>query len=373
MQDDYKSIKEALDKLRETVEELTGKKKLQYNKTISERCDGLKNDGQAVKDAFPQEVDWPNAPNKAETIRMVKEELPFRAKMLDESMRQAAEGLVVARKEACGVVVVGTLLLIVFAAIYVSIHACAKDPKYDKKIAGEFFNSIGKVKGVLLKPDVTFIDVRNAINALPSASPVKEGTTVTAKEDLLTAQFRERISYLKGFAETFENSEGRSADAQDKTGKQPPFTSSDQRIALLKEEIDKIEKDARILSAKDEFFWFWGFWRWLEILFWGEFGVITSILVWVSTQTECGKYTMASYNREKYWYITEVIVGPFVIIAAFFLLKQFIATILGGITEEDVSGSIYLTLGISFVLGLFIRRTFGIFDAIKDNLPLPKS
>jgi hypothetical protein len=373
MPDDYKSIKEALDKLQETVGELTDKKKVQYYKTILEKCDGLKNDLKRVADAFPLETAWPNTPDQDETIRIVKEELPFRAKMLDDSMRQAAEGLVIARTEACHVVMVGTILLIVFAVIYISLHVCAKAPKYDKNIAGEFFSSMGKVKGVLLKSDLTLSEVRDAINALPPASPVKEGATAAGKEDLFTAQFRERIGYLKGFVSTFEKSEVRSAGAQDNAGKQLPSASSDQRILSLKEEIDKIEKDARKLSANDGFFWFWDFWMWLEILFWGEFGVITSILVWVSTQTESGKYTIALYNREIYWYVTEIIVGPFVVIAAFFLLKQFIATILTGITAEEVRGSIYLTLGISFVLGLFIRRTYGIFDAIKDKLPLPKS
>ena len=43
------------------------------------------------------------------------------------------------------------------------------------------------------------------------------------------------------------------------------------------------------------------------------------------------------------------------------------------ITEEEIRGSIYLTLGISLTLGLYIRRTLGIFDFIKDKLPLPKS
>ena len=65
--------------------------------------------------------------------------------------------------------------------------------------------------------------------------------------------------------------------------------------------------------------------------------------------------------------------GPMVVVAAFFLLNQFISTLLQGFTEEDVKGSTYVTLGISFVLGLFVRRTPGIFDLAKNTLPLPKS
>jgi len=53
-----------------------------------------------------------------------------------------------------------------------------------------------------------------------------------------------------------------------------------------------------------------------------------------------------------------------------FLLKQFIGTLITGVTEEEVRGSTYLTLGVSFILDYFIRRTLGIFDFIKNKLPL---
>jgi len=63
------------------------------------------------------------------------------------------------------------------------------------------------------------------------------------------------------------------------------------------------------------------------------------------------------YERESPWYIAEVVIGPIIVVAAFFLLRQFVGTFMTGIAEEEVRGSIYLTLGISFALGLFIRRT----------------
>lgn len=140
----------------------------------------------------------------------------------------------------------------------------------------------------------------------------------------------------------------------------------------IKEGIEKLEKDATGFSKNDGFFWVFGYWRWLEILFWGEFGVIVGILAWVSTQLAAGKYTKLVFHYEKYWYLTEIFIGPIVVVSAFFLLKQFIGTLITGVTEEEVRGSIYLTLGVSFTLGYFIRRTLGIFDFIKNKLPLPK-
>jgi len=79
------------------------------------------------------------------------------------------------------------------------------------------------------------------------------------------------------------------------------------------------------------------------------------------------------FEDEIYWYLVEIIMGPIVVIAVFFLLKQFIGALMSGVSEEDVKGSIYMTLGVSFTLGLFIRRTLGIFNYIKDKLPLPNT
>ncbi|MCR4320012.1 MAG: hypothetical protein NUV74_06705 [Candidatus Brocadiaceae bacterium] len=146
----------------------------------------------------------------------------------------------------------------------------------------------------------------------------------------------------------------------------------DQLKITIKEGIEKLEKDATGFSKNDGFFWVFGYWRWLEILFWGEFGVIVGILAWVSTQLAARKYTKLVFHYEKYWYLTEIFIGPIVVVSAFFLLKQFIGILITGVTEEEVRGSIYLTLGVSFTLGYFIRRTLGIFDFIKNKLPLPK-
>lgn len=222
----------------------------------------------------------------------------------------------------------------------------------------------------------------------------------------LTLEFFERINILNGFIFTFNEICGSSTvnlaikDKLKKTISDIYGTSStnsadkelrlekeindilgtstvnsvvkDQLKITIKEGIEKLEKDATGFSKNDGFFWVFGYWRWLEILFWGEFGVIVGILAWVSTQLAAGKYTKLVFHYEKYWYLTEIFIGPIVVVSAFFLLKQFIGTLITGVTEEDVRGSIYLTLGVSFTLGYFIRRTLGIFDFIKNKLPLPK-
>jgi len=87
------------------------------------------------------------------------------------------------------------------------------------------------------------------------------------------------------------------------------------------------------------------------------------------------KYTLEVHRKERCWYLTEVLIGPVVVMAVFLLLKQSASVILSGIVTPEFSGaevSIYFTMGLSFVLGYFIRRTLGIFDAIKDKLPLLK-
>lgn len=100
--------------------------------------------------------------------------------------------------------------------------------------------------------------------------------------------------------------------------------------------------------------------------------MIVGILAWICTQAEVGGYTKGKYEKELPWYIAEMVMGPVIVVAVFFLLKQFVGTFIAGVAEEDVRSSIYLTLGISFALGLFIRRTLGVFNFIKDKLPLPK-
>jgi hypothetical protein len=177
-------------------------------------------------------------------------------------------------------------------------------------------------------------------------------------ENFFTNTFGHRLAALSGLAS------GSLTDT---------LKATDQRAVALKDGIEKIRVEALSLAKNDNFFWVSGIWKWLEIIFWGEFGVIVSIMVWVSTQFSDGKYTREIFSKEWRWYLTEIVIGPIVVTTAFFLLSIIISGFLEGITEEQIRSSIYLTLGVSFTLGFFIRRTLGILDFIKNKLPLPSS
>ncbi len=359
MADDFNSIKSELEKLKKNVEELSAIKN-----NISERYDKLKNEVDVLlSTAFCSPDTWSKAQaNQADIIKKVREELPNNLKILN----QANSELTIAISESWIVTGGGIVVLIALIVFYITLHYKSTIPSYDKNKTTEFFSNIGTVKAALTKSQV---NPQEIISALMKFSD--------KDTDVLTSEFKERISFLKGLSSTFSASDSQSVKA-DKTkptthkkADAPPLAQTDQRVVVIKEEIEKIDKEAKALSKNDGFFWITGYWKWLEIVFWGEFGVIVGILAWVCTQAEGGKYTKGMFKREIYWYLTEIFIGPIIVIAVFFLLKQFIGVIMTGITEEDIRGSIYLTLGISFTLGLFIRRTLGIFNIIKDKLPLP--
>jgi hypothetical protein len=359
MADDFNSAKGELEKLKKNVGGLSAIKS-----KISERYDKLKNEVDVLLNTALSSPDaWSKAQaNQADIIKKIREELPDNLKMLN----QANSDLTIATRESWIITGAGIVVLIALIALYITLHYSSTIPSYDKNKTKEFFSNIGTVKATLAKSQV---NPQEIISALMKFSD--------KDTDMLTSEFKERISFLKGFSSTFSATDNQSVKANKtkptahKNADASPLAQTDQRVVVIKEEIEKIDKEAKALSKNDGFFWITGYWKWLEIVFWGEFGVIVGILAWVCTQAEGGKYTKGMFERERYWYLAEVAIGPIVVIAVFFLLKQFIGTIITGITEEDVRGSIYMTLGISFALGLFIRRTLGIFNVIKDKLPLP--
>ena len=359
MAEDFKGIKAELELLQKNVGELSCIKD-----EVSKRYDSLKDE---VENLLNTALSSPDAWSKDQTcqsdiIKKVRDELPARLSIL----RLANSELSIATIELWIINVVGILFLIILIAFYIKLHY--NIPSYDKDKSKEFYSNIGTVKAALAKSELNPQEIICALGEFPDNAT-----------DTLTSEFKERISFLKGFSLSLReapkqnnvSSPKQTVQLAPKENNVSLLTQTDQRVVVIKDEIDKIEKEAKALSKNDGFFWITGYWKWLEIVFWGEFGVIVGILVWVCTQAECGKYTKGVFKRERYWYLTETVIGPIVVIAAFFLLKQTIGTMLMGITEEEVRGSVYLTLGVSFTLGLFIRRTLGIFNFIKDKLPLP--
>ena len=227
----------------------------------------------------------------------------------------------------------------------------------DKETKEKIIVALNEIKQTLDDPKKEKIKLNDLVTLIARITSIPDfKTKVDGKEVELLNPIR--VSYLKDLIAAWSTS---------------ALSQTDPRVVEIKDKIERIDKEAVGLSQNAGFFWITSYWRWLEIVFWGEFGVIVGILIWVCAQLEAGKYTKDVYDKEKYWYLTEVVIGPIVIVAVFFLLKQFIGTLLTGITEEEVKGSIYITLGLSFVLGLYIRRTLGIFDFIKQKLPLPKN
>jgi len=251
-------------------------------------------------------------------------------------------------EEAKTVVYSGIVLLVVLAIIYLILHSVFQDYSYNKKDAGAFFQKLGAAKAAVMTTTPSTADIKQTLKDLQ-----------TLEDSVLTKEFTEKISLLNGYTHKFENGTTN-------------LDSNDQRLTKIKTELDSIEKMALSLSRNDNFFWVVGPLRWLEVVFWGEFGVIIGILVWVCTQLKSNEYSRATYTREKLWYLTEIAIGPVVVIAVFFILKVLLESLTGSpYSQEDIRGSIHITLGVSFALGLYIRRSLGIFNFIKDKLPNP--
>ena len=324
---------------------------------------------------------WEKHSGKADVIKRVCEYLPDRSKTINDSIEQVGNVLVIDTRIPKRLTIIGITILLLMIGGYIALHIYIENPTYKKESGKKLLKAIGILKASILNSDVNLVEIQDfsdcsilrdkvdtrkvKLDGKPQDSSEqnhpKQNSTDSkkkGKDDALTLEFAERISFLNGFISVFNE-----------TG---TVTVRSQIGNKIKEELEKIEKDAVGFSKNDGFFWIAGFWRWLEIVFWGEFGVMVGILAWVCTQAEAGKYTKGMYAREVPWYIAEMVIGPVIVVAVFFLLKQFVGTFMTGIAEEEVRRSIYLTLGISFALGLFIRRTLGIFNYIKEKLPLPK-
>lgn len=302
---------------------------------------------------------WERDPGKVDVIKKVSKELPDRSETINNSIEQVGNVLVIDTRNPKRLTILGITVLLLMIGCYITLHIYIENPTYKKESGKKLFKAIGILKASVLNSDVKLDEIPQDSSEQNHPKQNSADSKNKGKDDALTLEFAERISLLNGLISAFNKDTG-------------TVNVRSQIVNKIKEDLEKIEKDAVGFSKNDGFFWIAGFWRWLEIVFWGEFGVIVGILAWVCTQAEAGKYTKGMYERESPWYIAEVVIGPIIVVAAFFLLRQFVGTFMTGIAEEEVRGSIYLTLGISFALGLFIRRTLGIFNYIKDKLPLPK-
>jgi len=390
MSDDYEVIKKELNELKNILDnhKKTYLKKAAYKhdqqKSIKSVLDCIKkeidNTNQIILDifsktAFSSKDEWQKADTnqKQEIIKQIRKNLPTSLKNIDKRLRRIEN----AKKEAWAVIIVGIICLVFLATLYLVIHNTKQKMFYDTQAEDVIFQHIGQIKAELSQSKVKIYNVNYLLQNF------SDDNTYNDKLMLFTA-FRKEIAYLRGItcslsdgclnwqAHTETKDKNKKVFSTDNTGS-TLIDQNDQRLVELKSEIDKMAKEADAFSRNAGYFWIVGTWRWLEVIFWGEFGVLVGILAWVSRKVEEGEFTKERFDNEVLWYLTEIFIGPVVIVAAFFLLNQFIGTMLSGVSTDNVRMSIYITLGLSFTLGLFLRRTLGIFDSIKNRLPLPGS
>jgi hypothetical protein len=129
----------------------------------------------------------------------------------------------------------------------------------------------------------------------------------------------------------------------------------------LKETLDELKKiiEAEIESLSTQFFWVATPGKWYEITFWSLFGVLVGILYFIAGSLGKGIFNMSDITMM----IAEIIITPPVVLIVFFL---FPFTDIKTFTPSELS--IYMTMGISFILGFAIRRTVGLLDNIKRRL-----
>lgn len=175
------------------------------------------------------------------------------------------------------VILVGLILLSGLMHYYLKLHKKRPEPS---QCGSDIFYATGRVDGILTNPvvdmgaaassfKVKVEDLTEAVNSLPEDC-----------NNPLVFEFADRIRRLKGFVAN--------PPAGDVDGL---VDSNSLWVDEIKKEVDEIEKKAMNLSENDGYFWSAGRKKWLEIIFWGEFGVIVGILAWISTQLALKKYT----------------------------------------------------------------------------------
>lgn len=112
-------------------------------------------------------------------------------------------------------------------------------------------------------------------------------------------------------------------------------------------------------SLRAGFFWNDRVWRWIELAWWAELGVLVGILFYVAGTMSEGRFE--TENISMYW--TEIVIAPVVVAVIFFL---FTLTGITGISPSETS--LPGNVGFAFIFGFAIRRTLGLLDTIKKRI-----
>ncbi len=112
-------------------------------------------------------------------------------------------------------------------------------------------------------------------------------------------------------------------------------------------------------SLRAGFFWNDRVWRWIELAWWAEFGVLIGILFYVAGTMSEGRFE--TENISMFW--TEIFIAPVVVAVIFFL---FTLTGITGISPSETA--LPGNVGFAFIFGFAIRRTLGLLDNIKKRI-----
>lgn len=200
--------------------------------------------------------------------------------------------------------------------------------------------------------------VELAVSAQRDAKPTKEPPTKDEQEKLnkAIAATKSRVADLKREIDKIDLSFNTlqllgtiEADAENETLPDNTDSLTKVRPALL----------ADLDSLRAGFFWNDRVWRWIEIAWWAELGVLVGILFYIAGIMGEGRFE--TENIAMFW--TEVVIAPVVVLVIFFL---FTLTGITGISpgETALPGNV----GFAFIFGFAIRRTLGLLDTIKKRI-----
>jgi hypothetical protein len=140
------------------------------------------------------------------------------------------------------------------------------------------------------------------------------------------------------------------------------------RHGALLQSTDSVSKLRPLLLADLEaqrrgFFWSDRVWRWFEIAWWAEIGVLVGILFYMAGLLGEGRFE----PEKSAMFVAEAVIAPVVVPVIFFLLM-----LTGLIATAPTATSLAGQLGVAFVIGFAVRRTVGLLDTVKKKvLPDP--
>jgi hypothetical protein len=126
------------------------------------------------------------------------------------------------------------------------------------------------------------------------------------------------------------------------------------------ESLDNIDFIAALPSIRvltSSYFWLHGEGKYLEVIFWSIFGVLTSLLYFASEAMRLNKFRV----EETSVYLAKVFYAPFIAIIIVFSFK--ILTAAGDMSLDDSSIELLI---FSFVVGFFSGRAIDLLNKIKE-------